>query len=311
MIIVTGAAGFIGSNLVLALNRRGVDDVLAVGELNSQTKHRNLNRAEILDFMEPEELIANLDQLGPVQAVFHEGACSDTTETDGQYMLRNNYKYTVKLAEWCRDRRIPFIYASSAAVYGNGDQGFAEARAAEDPLNVYGYSKFLFDQWMRRYWDSFESQVVGLRYFNVYGPQENHKGRMASVVYQFHHQIQDTGGLKVFEGSEGFLRDFVFIEDIVKINLHFLDHPEISGIFNAGTGTARSFMDMARLVAAGHGDAEISTRPFPKDLEGKYQAYTCADLSRLRDAGYDHPFTDLETGVAKYVDVLKSRGGYW
>ncbi len=307
MIIVTGATGFIGSNVVLELNGRGSDDILAVDVLDGPTKHRNLNRAEIRDLIGPDELLEQLDALDGVSMVFHQGACSDTTESDGVYMMRNNYRYSIRLAQWCMARDIPFIYASSAAIYGNGDDGFVEERKAENPLNVYAYSKFLFDQWVRR--NVTDQKVVGLRYFNVYGPQEHHKGRMASVVFKFHEQIQSGEALRIFEGSEEFVRDFVYVDDVSAVNMHFAEHPDRTGIYNVGCGKARSFMDLARLVAKRY-DAKIEPIPFPDDLRGKYQTYTQADIGALRGTGYDRPFHELEDGVTKYLDLLDRQGGW-
>ncbi|MEM6995664.1 MAG: ADP-glyceromanno-heptose 6-epimerase [Myxococcota bacterium] len=307
MIIVTGATGFIGSNVVLDLNARGENEVLAVDVLDSPTKHRNLNRAEIVDLVGPDELLAQLDGLNNVSMVLHQGACSDTTESDGVFMMRNNYRYSITLAKWCMARDIPFVYASSAAIYGNGDGGFAEARPAENPLNVYAYSKFLFDQWVRR--NVTTQKVVGLRYFNVYGPQEHHKGRMASVVFKFHQQVKAGKPLTVFEGSDKFVRDFVYVGDVSDVNMHFVEHPDRTGIYNVGCGKARSFMDLAELVARRYG-AKIDLVPFPADLEGKYQTFTQADITRLRKSGYDKPFTELEDGVNRYLDLLDSQDGW-
>lgn len=311
MIVVTGAAGFIGSNLIRALNQRGITDILAVDTLQSATQHRNLNRVEIQDLVDPESFLSRLDQLGKVEAIFHNGACSDTTATDGRYVMRNNYEYTRILLEWCRRQGVRCIYASSASVYGNGEHGFLEERAAEYPLNLYAYSKFLLDQWVRRHAATFTSQLVGLRYFNVYGPQENHKGRMASVVNHFHQQIQSERRIRLFEGSDGFLRDFIFVNDIVNINLHFFDHPQISGIFNAGTGNARSFYDIAQIMANRYESVGIEFTPFPEDLKGKYQTFTQANIQALLGTGYTQPFTSLEEGVQQYAQVLEAHEGYW
>lgn len=311
MIVVTGAAGFIGSNIVLELNKRGFNDVLAVDALNGPTQHRSLNRANISDLADPEMFLANLDKLGKVECIFHNGACSDTTATDGRFVMRNNYEFTKTLLEWCRRHGVRCIYASSASVYGNGEQGFREEREAEYPLNLYAYSKFLLDQWVRAHRSTFSSQVVGLRYFNVYGPQENHKARMASVVWHFHQQILRDNKISLFAGSDGFLRDFVFIKDIVNINMHFFDHPQFSGLFNAGTGIARSFLDIANIMAARHAGATIEFTPFPEDLRGRYQTFTQADLTALRATGYAQAPTSLEDGVNAYAEVLEKSEGYW
>ena len=242
-IIVTGAAGFIGSNLVKALNARGERAVIAVDNLARAEKVPNLVDLEISDFIDKDELAARIatgEFDKGVSAVLHEGACSDTMETDGRYMMRNNYEYSLRLLDWCQARKVPFIYASSASVYGAG-KVFSETREHEAPLNVYGYSKFLFDQVVRRRLPGSAAQVAGFRYFNVYGPREAHKGRMASVAFHFFNQYLAEGRVKLFEGSAGYgpgeqVRDFVYVEDVVRVNLFFLDHPAVSGIFNVGTG---------------------------------------------------------------------------
>lgn len=311
MIIVTGAAGFIGSNLVRGLNRRGVDDIVLVDSLENGEKHLGLNSLGFRDFIDIGDFLAKLPSLGKVEAILHQGACSDTMEPDGRYMLRTNYEYSKTLMEFALERRIPYLYASSASVYGNGDDGFRESPECEYPLNVYAFSKFLFDRWVRPRLASAESQVVGLRYFNVYGPQENHKGRMASVVFHFHNQIRETGKLKIFEGSDGFRRDFVHVDDIVDLNLFFLDHPEKSGIFNAGTGRAESFLALAQAAQRHYDGAQIEEIPFPETLVGKYQAYTQADLTQLRAAGYEAEFLTVEQGVERYVAVLQESEGYY
>ena len=311
MYVVTGGAGFIGSNLVRGLNRRGITDILVVDDLEEGSKHKGLNAQEYLDLVDYRDFAARADAYAPEtwEAVFHQGACSDTMVTDGRAMLSANYEYSKHLLEACLGR-CPFFYASSASVYGDGEDGFRERAECEWPLNVYAFSKFLFDRHVRRVLDRASTQVVGLRYFNVYGPQENHKGRMASVVYKFHHQIAAEGKLKVFEGSEGFRRDFVYVDDAVDLNLFFLDHPSKSGIFNCGTGRAESFLAMAEATARHYPDCSIETVPFPPELVGKYQAYTQADLSLLRQAGYTGEFTALEDGVAAYVALLRETGGY-
>jgi ADP-L-glycero-D-manno-heptose 6-epimerase len=321
-LIVTGAAGFIGSNLVKALNARGITDIVAVDNLKRAEKVANLNDLEIADFIDKQDFIdmvrGGLD--GEFDAVLHQGACSDTMETDGRYMMENNYRYSLDLMDWCQQREIAFIYASSASVYGAG-RVFSEKREHEAPLNVYGYSKFLFDQVVRRRLPSASSQVVGFRYFNVYGPREAHKGRMASVAFHFCNQYRAEGRVKLFEGSGGYgpgeqIRDFVSVEDVVAVNLHFLGHEERSGIFNVGTGRAQSFNDVAvatinavrktrgeppRSLAELHREGVIEYVPFPPQLVGKYQSFTQADLAMLRGAGYDKPFLSVEEGVSRYV----------
>jgi len=251
-IVVTGAAGFIGSNLVKALSDRGEHEVLAVDDLKQGDKFVNLVDSDIADYLDKDDFLRELANGafdGALAAISHQGACSDTTETDGRYMMQNNYRYSRELFEFCIDEEVPFVYASSAAVYGAGPD-FREERECESPLNVYGYSKFLFDEYVRRNWPERSSQVVGLRYFNVYGAHEQHKGRMASVAFHFFNQYRASGKVRLFEGSGGYAdgeqrRDFVSVEDAVAVNLYFLDHPRQSGIFNVGTGAAQSFNDVA------------------------------------------------------------------
>lgn len=310
MIIVTGAAGFIGSNLVKRLNNEGYDDIIAVDSLEKGEKHRNLNRLEIKDFIDKKELWRYLHQLGGAELVFHLGACSNTMENNGRYMMQENYEFSKTLLGFCLRDNKRFIYASSASVYGGGENGFIEKGECEYPLNVYAYSKFFFDRYVSRLLSQASSQIVGLRYFNVYGPQENHKGNMASVIYHFHNQIMEDGKIKLFEGSADFRRDFVFVNDVIDVNMYFMKNSRISGIFNCGTGNARSFLDIANIMKELYEGAEISYIPFPEKLKGKYQSYTQADLSKLSNAGYTRKFSSLEEGVAKYVDVLKESGGY-
>lgn len=315
MIIVTGGAGFIGSNIVQGLNARGIDDILVVDDLTDGHKCLNLNDADIADYMDKDEFLARIrsgQDFGTVQAVFHEGACSSTTEWDGRFVMNVNYDYSKALLEWCAPTRVPFIYASSASVYGMGPE-FREAREFERPLNMYAYSKFQFDCHMRRLMAKLESQVVGLRYFNVYGPREQHKGSMASVAYHFYNQLRESGRLRLFEGSDGYgpgeqERDFIHVDDIVAANLWLMDHPNVSGIFNLGTGRAQSFNDVARAAIAWHGTGEIDYISFPEHLRGRYQSYTQADMTALRAAGFEHRFTPVEEGVPRYLDWLKGRG---
>jgi len=324
--IVTGAAGFIGSNLVKALNERGENNIIAVDNLKQAEKFKNLADCEIADYLHKEDFREKLQDGyfdGLVSAVLHQGACSDTMESDGRYMMDNNYQYTLELLNYCQNEEVPFLYASSASVYG-GSSVFKESREFESPLNVYAYSKFLFDQIVRRRWHKRSAQIIGLRYFNVYGPREQHKGRMASVAYHFFNQYRAGGKVKLFEGCDGYanggqLRDFVSIQDVVKVNMYFLDNPNISGIFNLGTGLAQSFNDVAVATINSLLNAEgkpalsiaelqqkglISYIPFPDQLRGKYQSYTQADISELRKCGYTEPFLTVEQGVARYVDHM-------
>jgi ADP-L-glycero-D-manno-heptose 6-epimerase len=313
MIIVTGGAGFIGSNLVRGLNERGRSDVLVVDNLSRGEKFLNLVDCRLLDYIDKDDflgqVLAGKEFPGQVEAVFHQGACSTTTEWDGRFMMRNNYDYSKSLLHYCLDRRIPFLYASSASVYGAG-RVFRERAEHESPLNVYGYSKLLFDQYVRGVLPGAGSQVVGLRYFNVYGPREQHKGTMASVAFHFRNQLfdggRDEGRVRLFEGSGGYgpgdqRRDFVYVADACAVNLWFLDHPERSGIFNLGTGESRTFNDVARAVIASYGFGEIEYIPFPDHLRGRYQSFTQADITALRSAGYRRPFQTLEQGVRDYM----------
>jgi len=308
MIVVTGGAGFIGSNIVKGLNEAGEEDILVVDNLSNAEKHLNLNSLSIADYIDKDEFLQKLNKFKNVSAIFHQGACSSTTEQDGKYMMSNNYEYSKNLLNYSLENGIDFLYASSASVYGNGDAGFVEKREAEYPLNVYGFSKFAFDNYVRRVLPQVKSQVLGLRYFNVYGPQENHKGRMASVAFHLFHQLQETGKMKLFEGSGHFRRDFIHVADTVKINLHFYES-KTSGIFNAGTGKARSFEDIASTLQSLHGSGEIESIPFPEDLRGKYQEFTEAGLDKLRAAGYSKEFMSLEEGVQQYSEQLSATNG--
>ncbi len=310
MIVVTGGAGFIGSNIIKGLNDAGEVEILVVDNLSNGEKHLNLNSLSIADYIDKNDYLSNLEKLQNVNTVFHQGACSSTTEQDGKYMMFNNYEYSKILLNYCLKNKINFIYASSAAVYGNGEKGFIEERESEYPLNVYGFSKFAFDNYVRRVLPKAESQVMGLRYFNVYGPQENHKGRMASVAFHLFHQLQETGKMKLFEGSAGFNRDFIHVVDTVKINLHFYES-KTSGIFNAGTGKSRSFEDIATTIQHLHGSGELENIPFPDDLRGKYQEFTEAGLNKLRSAGFTEEFMSLEEGVRQYYQQLSDTDGWY
>jgi ADP-L-glycero-D-manno-heptose 6-epimerase len=332
-IVVTGAAGFIGSNIIQGLNARGITDIIAVDDLTQGDKFRNLAGVQIADYLDAGVFYDMFAEgaFGQVETVFHEGACSDTMEANGKYMMENNYTTSVNLFLACQKRGVRLLYASSAATYGGSDT-FREEPAFEHPLNVYGYSKLLFDQRMRRECGANfhralagkTCQVAGFRYFNVYGPHEQHKGRMASVAYHQFHQFQADGKVKLFGEYGGYapgaqMRDFVFIDDVVAVNLWFYDHPGVSGIFNLGSGRAQPFNDVASSVVntlrALQGEAPlpidaitaqglIEYVPFPQALRGKYQCYTQADLSALRAAGCDHLFADVQTGVAKYVQWM-------
>ncbi|ODP96766.1 ADP-glyceromanno-heptose 6-epimerase [Salinivibrio sp. SS2] len=309
MIIVTGGAGMIGSNLVKALNQQGYRDIVVVDNLKDGTKFANLVDLDIADYMDKDDFLTQImagDDFGPIEAVFHQGACSSTTEWDGKYMMLNNYEYSKELLHYCIERDIPFLYASSAATYGGRDSDFIEAPDYEGALNVYGYSKQQFDNYVRRVWDDAAAHgetlppITGFRYFNVYGPREQHKGSMASVAYHLNQQILNGENPKLFEGSDTFKRDFVYVGDVCAMNIWFWQQ-QISGIFNCGTGRAEPFSAVANAVIAFHGKGEIEEIPFPAHLKGRYQAYTQADLTKVREAGYTATFKTVAEGVATYL----------
>lgn len=336
MIIVTGGAGFIGSNLVRGLNDRGIENILVVDNLTNVDKIKNLADLKIADYMDKNaffELIADSERwenggksssLPNITAVLHEGACSDTMATDGQYVLHNNFTYTKALFHFCRQVNAQFIYASSASVYGAGSV-FKEQPEYESVLNAYAYSKLLFDQYVRQQ-PALENQCVGLRYFNVYGPREQHKGRMASVAWHFRNQFHESGKVRLFAGSGGYAdgeqrRDFIYVDDVVKVNMYLLDNPNVSGIFNVGTGRCQSFNDVAVSVVntlrkreglnaitleQGVIEGLIEYVPMPEALNGKYQSYTEADMTALSEQGYSEPFSNVEQGVSSYIESLES-----
>ena len=310
MIIVTGGAGFIGSNLVKGLNDQGENDILIVDNLEQSVKHLNLNSLTFIDFMDKHTLPEKLNTLSNVKAIFHQGACSDTTESNGTYMMKNNYEYSKLLLHYAIDRKIPFLYASSASVYGDGRNGFRESPECEDPLNIYAFSKFAFDNYVRRYLSKAESQITGLRYFNVYGYQENHKDKMASVAFHLYHQLEESGEMRLFEGSHEFFRDFVFVEDVIDVNL-FCYENRISGIYNCGTGHAESFVSIAETyINLNDGKGIVKFIPLPDDLKGKYQTFTRANMDAIKNEGYTKSFCTLENGLRKYISVLRGTEGF-
>jgi ADP-L-glycero-D-manno-heptose 6-epimerase len=325
--VVTGAAGFIGSRIVAGLNRAGVTEILAVDDLSEGANARNLFALKIDDYIDKREFLTRVSSGsfdGALEAVLHQGACTDTTETNGQYMMENNYAYSKVLFDWCQGEDVPLVYASSASVYGAGRK-FAEAPENEGPLNVYAYSKQLFDRYVSQRLEQGESQVAGLRYFNVYGPNEAHKKtaryNMTSIALQAYQQFTARGYIELFVGSDGFgdggqQRDFVHVDDVVAVNLWLLENRGVSGIFNCGTGRAQSFNDVAAAVVNASQGSRFSLEelkqkgairymPFPEKLKGKYQSFTQADLTKLRAAGYQGSFRPVEQGVAEYVRELK------
>ena len=331
-VVVTGAAGFIGSNLIKGLNARGIDNIVAVDDLTQGDKFKNLADLQIADYVDADDFYDLFAEgaFGEVEAVFHEGACSDTMELDGKYMMDNNYTLSCELYRTCQDQGTRLLYASSAATYGGSDT-FRESPEFEKPLNVYGYSKLLFDQHLRReigqQFENASTQVAGFRYFNVYGPREQHKGRMASVAFHQFNQFQAEGKVKLFGEYGGYaaggqMRDFIFIDDLVAVNLWFFDHPARSGIFNLGTGKAQPFNNVAISVVNAlrerNSDAPLGIEEaargglidyiaFPDALVGKYQSYTQADLGCLRAAGCNHVFADVKSGVTAYMKWLCSQ----
>jgi ADP-L-glycero-D-manno-heptose 6-epimerase len=316
LILVTGGAGFIGSNLIQQLNQAGERDILVVDNFApapnlTGPKFLNLAGAEFADYMDKREFRAALRagefENVKVRAILHQGACSNTLEDDGRYMMDNNFTYSKELLHFAIERKIPLVYASTAAVYGASPE-FKEVPANERPLNVYGYSKLVFDNYVRRMAGEIKSTVVGLRYFNVYGPREQHKGRMASVIHHFTRQLKDTGTIRMFEGSGGYAdgeqrRDFVFVKDLARINMFFggllpnSPHKPVQAVVNAGTGEARTFKAVAEALMEVHAKGTIEYIPFPGDFKDRYQHYTQAEVTGLRAAGYSAGFTALEDGV--------------
>ncbi len=331
MLIVTGGAGFIGSNLVHELNAHGIDDMLLVDHLANAAKHKNLAGAQFTDYLDKREFrrAINENALGAsrIDAILHQGACTNTLEDDGAYMMDNNFQYTKELLAFAIRQGVPLVYASTAAVYGlSGPGRFTPTAENERPLNVYGFSKLAFDNHLRHLFaqNAVPMTVVGLRYFNVYGPREQHKGRMASVIHHFSRQIQQTGKVRLFAGTGGYAdgeqrRDFVYVRDLARMNMFFAQlgpyAPQhgaapaaFQGIVNAGSGTARTFHDVARALMRVHGEAAIEYIPFPADLEGRYQHFTEADLRGLRELGCDQEMTRLEDGISETFSSAAADG---
>ncbi|VFP88455.1 ADP-glyceromanno-heptose 6-epimerase [Candidatus Erwinia haradaeae] len=308
MIIVTGGAGLIGSNIIDALNRQGQTNILVVDNLKNGAKFLNLSDLDIFDYIDKIDfriaITKNTNYFLNIEAVFHEGACSSTTEWDGKYMMDNNYQYSKELLHWCLKKNIPFLYASSAAIYGQNTCNFLEERKNERPLNIYGYSKMLFDNYVRKILPKVSSQICGLRYFNVYGERETHKGDMASIVLHLYQQLKNNNNAQLFVGSNDFKRDFVYVKDVASVNLWCLKN-SVSGIFNCGSGQAVSFEEVAHVMLKFYENSVIEYIPFPKKLKGFYQAFTQADLKKLRKIGYDRPFQTFSQGIRNYIQWLQ------
>ena len=319
MIIVTGGAGMIGSNIILGLNKIGIEEIVIVDDLSDGRKFFNIANLKFQDYIDKDEflnLIQNDYNFGNVKTIFHQGACSSTTEWNGKYLMQNNYEYSKILLKWAQKIHSQFIFASSASVYGLGKNGFKENISCEKPINPYAFSKFCFDNYLRKKIPKANSQIVSLRYFNVYGPREKHKDKMASTILHFHNQIKKSNNCKLFKGSDGYkdgeqMRDFIFVEDCVDVNIWFMQNKSKSGIFNVGTGEARTFNLVAANVLNWHKaqnnnfNGQIEYINFPKELKGSYQNYTRANIDKLRSIGYKNKFHSLEQGVTKYINWLE------
>jgi len=331
MYIVTGGAGFIGSNLVHELNAQGIADILIVDNFANARKFQNLHGARYVDYLDKREFRRAVKEnslgIGKVESILHQGACSNTLEDDGVYMMDNNFEYTKEVLRFAIGEGAPLVFASTAAVYGlSGPGRFTLTPENERPLNIYGYSKLVFDHYFRNELalGRVPISAVGLRYFNVYGPREQHKGRMASVIHHFTKQMKDTGKVRLFAGTGGYAdgeqrRDFVYVRDLAKLNMFFAQigpyapkagepRKEYRGLANAGSGKSRTFNDVARSLMTVHGECPIEYIPFPADLEGRYQHFTEADLTALKELGYDGPMTELEAGITETYATLAAIG---
>ena len=311
MIVVTGGAGFIGSNIIKKLNQQGRSDIIVVDDLTNGHKIHNLTDLDIIDYVDKDTFYEKIDKTTiEITAIIHQGACSSTTEWDGKYIMNNNYRYSVKLLNYCQEKKIPFIYASSASVYGLGKNGFSVDRKCELPINAYAYSKFQFDQYVRQTLPFAQSPIIGLRYFNVYGPREQHKGNMCSTIYHWYNQLKEDNTIKLFGYYDGYQggeqkRDFIHVDDVADINLWFLENNH-SGIFNVGTGVAETFNDVAQQIFKWNDSKGYKTYvDFPEHLKGCYQSYTQADISGLREIGYTKPIMSIHEGIPKYLNYLK------
>lgn len=309
MILVTGGAGFIGSNLMRALNARGLKNIIVIDNLTRGNKSQNLVGCEFVDYIDKVDFRTLLEKgsfKARVKMILHQGACSDTTELDSHYMLDNNFTYSKILLHYALENHVPFIYASSAAVYGRAAHFEEDIKENEAPLNLYGFSKVLFDHYVRSLLPSIKTTLVGLRYFNVYGPFEAHKGKMASMIYQLCQQLDTSGEVNLFSGTDGYpdgeqRRDFIYVDDVIKMILFFMNTPGKRGIYNAGTGRSASFNDIAHALISLKGLGKINYVPFPSHLQGKYQSFTEASLSKLKQAGYTESFESLNHAIRKTI----------
>jgi len=331
MYIVTGGAGFIGSNIVHELNAHGITDILIVDNFANARKFQNLHGARYVDYLDKREFRRAIRDkslgISKIEAILHQGACSNTLEDDGVYMLDNNFECTKEILRFAIDKGVPLVFASTAAIYGlSGPGRFTLTLENERPLNIYGYSKLVFDNYFRNELalGRIPITAVGLRYFNVYGPREHHKGRMASVIHHFTKQMKELGKVRLFAGTGGYRdgeqrRDFVYVRDLARLNMFFAQigpyAPKVGegakiyrGLANAGSGKARTFNDVAKSLMSVHGECPIEYIPFPADLEGRYQHFTEADLTALRELGYDGPMTELEPGITETYETLAAIG---
>ena len=314
-VVLTGGAGFIGSCLLERLNRDGIENITVVDDIKNDAKWKNLSGKKFKDYIHKDEFLKLVcsDKITDAGHIVHLGACSSTTNPDGEYMLRNNYEYSRCLAQWAVSRGIPFLYASSAATYGNGSLGYDDSRETTlklEPLNIYGFSKHLFDLWVIL--NGYENKVTGLKYFNVYGPNEYHKGEMRSVICKKFSEAAAKGFISLFKSGRDdyrdgeFKRDFIYVLDAVEATRFFFAHPEKTGIYNLGSGSARSWNDLARALFSALGkETRIKYIPIPENLKEHYQYFTEAKIVKLREAGFTRPFISLEDGIRDYVPYLK------
>lgn len=316
MIIVTGAAGFIGSCVISRLNKEGLSNIIAVDVLRTNDKWKNLRHLDFSDYLDREQLFPFLENQPKIEAIIHMGACSATTERDANYLMENNYRYTLKLAQFALQNSVRFIYASSGATYGLGELGYDDDESKIHllrPLNMYGYSKQLFDLKARR--EGWFSKIVGLKFFNVYGPNEYFKGDMASVVFKAFNQIQEKGYVRLFKSHRNDyedgqqLRDFIYVKDVLEVILFFLQNPDKNGLFNVGTGKARSFLDLVNSTFSAMGlHPKIEFFDMPENLRDRYQYFTEAKIEKLRKVGYQNDFYSLEEGIKDYVQNYLMKG---